>query len=663
MKSNTAIGTTKLGQRLPQLEGIKDLLITAKEISLFALLLNFYLLSLLVSTLTKKLQRWNFSWMGAFPDRVLLPIARLLSEIASWLDQSEKGSISQREIIHLAMRNIIAKKVRSLISIVGMAIGVATIVFLLSIGYGLQNLVISKIAKLNEMKQADVFPPTSSSVSIDDQVLAKLKDISVIDKVSPVISLVGRVNLNSSATDVVVYGVTTDYLKESSRELVKGRLFESNDIYTSLPTSKSEENQTGMVAGVTTATFGTEIKPVNFKIFPGEWVRVRSGPSINDRIIGYTKRVEGVRDGVEVWGGKYRTDNGAGEAGLDRSGNVLGRWIKASVPIWKKKVEGGGKTWQEGYFAEINIKIESSPSPGEVLGESIQTEGEIEKILLQATAPSQLKKKIISLPRETKKEVVINEALLRLLASKAEDLVGKEVKLKFIVVGNLMSDANSEEIESKFESYKVVGIISGQKNPVAWVPFIDLRRLGVDHYSQLRVIVKNKNVLAKAREQIEAMGYKTSSVVDTVARVKSLFGTVRIILFSLGMVALAVASLGMFNTLTVSLLERVREVGIMKAMGMKSREARDLFLTEAILMSFFGGILGIFLGSALGNAFGLILSAFSLFKGSGTIDISYLPLPFLLAIISLSLLVGFVTGIYPAKRSSRISALDALRYE
>src|SRR3990167_2725018 len=96
-----------------------------------------------------------------------------------------------------------------------------------------------------------------------------------------------------------------------------------------------------------------------------------------------------------------------------------------------------------------------------------------------------------------------------------------------------------------------------------------------------------------ARKQVEALGMKTSSVTDTVDQINRLFSTLRLILGLLGIVALSVASLGMFNTLTVSLLERTREVGMMKAIGMRSSEVRDLFLTESMTMGFFGGIGGL----------------------------------------------------------------------
>jgi len=242
------------------------------------------------------------------------------------------------------------------------------------------------------------------------------------------------------------------------------------------------------------------------------------------------------------------------------------------------------------------------------------------------------------------------------------EAVGKSFNVSFVVVGDLLAD-ETEKIESASSEYTIIGVIPEEKTPVFYVPFIDLRSLGVNNYSQVKLVVKDQAELAKVRHQVEAMGYVTRSVADTVDQINSLFATARTVLMLLGMVALSVAALGMFNTLTVSLLERTREVGLMKAMGMKSWEVQELFLTESMLMGFLGGLLGIIVGFITGKLVGMALSFFAIFKGVGYIDISYVPLSFVIVIIFLSLLVGIVTGIYPAKRATKISALNALRYE
>jgi len=273
-----------------------------------------------------------------------------------------------------------------------------------------------------------------------------------------------------------------------------------------------------------------------------------------------------------------------------------------------------------------------------------------------------LKIKTVVLDPSAKREAVVNRAMLSVLGINENDAPGQKFNSSFVVTSDLLSDGE-DKIESEPAEYVIVGVIPGDKTPIFYVPFIDLRSLGVVNFSQTTVVVKNEKELDKARKKVEAMGFATSSVVDTVNQINSLFATARTVLALLGAVALAVAALGMFNTLTVSLLERTREVGLMKAMGMKSSEVKELFLTESMTMGFFGGILGLALGFLGGKVISLILSTFAIFKGVGFIDVTHIPAIFVFLILFLSLFVGIGTGIYPAKRATKISALNALRYE
>jgi putative ABC transport system permease protein len=270
--------------------------------------------------------------------------------------------------------------------------------------------------------------------------------------------------------------------------------------------------------------------------------------------------------------------------------------------------------------------------------------------------------KTVQLSEDAEKQAIVNTAVLKVLGMKEDEAVGKKFNVSFVVVGDLLGDGE-EKVESAPVEYTIVGVIPDDKTPFLYVPFIDLRSLGIVNYSQVKLIVHDQAELVKVRRQAEAMGFTTRSVVDTVEQINSLFSTLRKVLVLLGMVALFVAALGMFNTLTVSLLERTREVGLMKAMGMRSSEVQELFLTESTVMGFFGGIFGVLIGFIAGKLLSLVLSLFSVFKGVGFIDISYIPIPFIFIVILLSLFVGIITGIYPSKRATKISALNALRYE
>jgi len=626
-------------------------------------------------------------------DNLRKPLSSLYNGFTKSLDINKGNTISRIDLIELALSNMKNKKSRTLITIGGMTLGIGAIVFLVSIGYGLQGLVLSRVARLDEMKQADISPQAGGKVKIDDKTIATFKDIPNVKDVLPLVAVVGRVNYQNSISDMAVFGVTSNYLKESAIKPVKGGIFDSNDLATTMP-------KTGEVAGLSIslerkdAQYRDKIQEVTFLITPQEWIRVRKEPSTDSEILGYTKRVEGEYPGEEVWGLSY-ADNEAGHSGLDEKEKLLGKWVKASVPLWKMEKcdnseidcsdgnfilirdASNQQVIKEGYLAEINLSIETANEP-KVLGLSDATpEEDISKeVTSQPTEmsgdwieleeesnlskPAEVKK--VALTDKALKKAVVNRAMLKILGITEDEAVDKKFSATFIITDDLLTEGQ-EKMESELTEYTIVGVIPEDRTPVFYVPLVDIRTLGISNFSQVKIIAKDEGSLGKIRDQIRALGYQTASVADTVKQVKNLFSTVRTILLIIGLVALAVASLGMFNTLTISLLERTREVGLMKAMGMKSTEVQELFLTESMIMGFYGGLAGIIAGFLAGKLLGIILSLFALFKGVGFIDVSLIPIPFVLVIIILSLFVGIGTGVFPAKRATKISALDALRYE
>lgn len=664
-------------------ETLRRLIATTYQMGTFVMLLMLYLTAKVVI----RLSNWKH-----FPKfikaKLQSPLSAFYTKTTKILDARRVGSISRVDLIELSIRNMKAKKTRTIVTIGGMMIGIGAIVFLVSIGYGLQQLVITRVARLEEMKQADVTPQAGGKLKITDKTLSDFKDITAVEMSLPLIAVVGRVNYQNSVSDMAAYGVTTDYLKQSAIKPVQGRIFDSNELVSEVPQT------TGEVAGVSTekAAFGEEIQNVDFTINPSAWIRVRESPATSAKVLGYTKRVEGSSSGKEVWGGSYESDNDAGKVGETEDGKSLGKWLKAPVLLWKEEkcdsqtqgdCEGGKyvvmrdednkQVQKEGYFAEINLSLAGvNVKQPQVLGVTSDATGSAKtttdtsvdwiEIASEAGIIAPPETKTVELAGNAKRQAVVNRAMLKVLGINETDAVGKKFNVSFVVVGDLLAD-EKEKVESASTEYTIVGVTPEERTPLFYVPFIDLRSLGITNYSQVKLVVKNQAELAKTRRQVEAMGYMTRSVADTVEQINSLFSTLRTVLMLLGMVALSVAALGMFNTLTVSLLERTREVGLMKAMGMKSSEVQELFLTESMIMGFFGGVLGIVVGVILGKLAGLVLSFFAIFKGVGFVDISYVPISFVLVIIFLSFLVGIVTGIYPAKRATKISALNALRYE
>ncbi len=560
-----------------------------------------------------------------------------ITKLQNTLDpQKNRSSISRSELIYLATQNMQQKKTRTKVTVGGMTIGIAAIVFLVSIGYGLQDLVINRVARLEEMRQVDVSVPPGSNLTINDKSLSDFKGMSKIKTVAPMIAIVAKASYQKSATDLVAYGVTRDYLDQSAISPVKGTIFDSNQVISSVTTSPPNAN---------TATSADEENiEVSITIDEGEWLRVRDQANPNAKLLGYTQYLGSSIEGKQVLGGSY----------LLEDGDINNTWIQAEVPIWEKQEDesyqkltndNGSQVTLSGYVATIGMSIEKIDRNLE----SIDTD-----VIYQD-------KKNTTSSNKTH-QVVVNRATLKILGIKEDEAIGKEFDISFIVTGELLADKN-EKIVSDAATHTIIGVTPDDKSPVLYVPFVDLRSLGLVNFSQVKLSVTNKDDLPKIRKEIEVMGYNTASVADTVSQINSLFSTIRTMLAILGMIALSVASLGMFNTLTISLLERTHEVGLMKAMGMKSSEIKDLFLAESIIMGSMGGVLGLITGYTAAKILEVIVSGYAMAKGVGYLNMVSIPFSFVLVIIILSLLVGFLTGLFPAKRATKISALNALRYE
>jgi ABC-type antimicrobial peptide transport system permease subunit len=529
-------------------------------------------------------------------------------------------------------------------------------------------MVVSKVTRLDELRQADLTPQLGSKNKLNDKILSDVAGFTGVDKVLPVISVVGSVIYNDSKSDVPVYAVTSGYLTDSAIKPLYGKIFESN----TLVSQNINEKEVPEVAGAQIDFVENKPDEVQFNIIPEEWVNVRQGSNAAAQLLGLTKRADSALFGTKTEGGDYITKEGTSR-----------EWIKSNYVIYEKDENGRyqEKESVEGFVATTNLVIEATIyHDSKVLGVSsidtdlLGTASETDFTIVESDDPNFVvipeemvetgdnKTKAVALSAEAVKQTVINTAAVELFGLAAEDAVGKKVNIAFTATSSVLG-TDSQKIETIPELYEIVAVIPDDKSPVMYVPFIDLKTAGIENYSQARLYAEKKDQLATIRKQAEALGFNTRSAVDTVARINSLFGTLRIILGIMGTVALIVASLGMFNTFTVSLLERTREVGLMKAMGMRSNEVQRLFLTEAMIMGFSGGTLGIFVGFLLGKLLDSVLTVLSVTKGQGALGITYIPLNFIVLIGVLSLLVGILTGIYPSTRAKKISALNALRYE
>ncbi|MCW1888611.1 MAG: ABC transporter permease [Candidatus Moranbacteria bacterium] len=254
-------------------------------------------------------------------------------------------------------------------------------------------------------------------------------------------------------------------------------------------------------------------------------------------------------------------------------------------------------------------------------------------------------------------------------------VLGAGVKETFFGTG----DAIGESITMRGEKYRVVGVLEGRGSAgffdldsLAYVPVETLQKkiLGVDYVQMISVQVKDISEeeqtvadivgLLRKRHDItnpDKDDFSVTSTKQVQETLNDVLGSLTILLLALTSITLVVGGVGIMNVMYVSVAERTSEIGLRKALGATSQMVLTQFLLEALIITLFGGIVGIILGvgatlalgvvfKALGFAFSLAFSWKSLLLGAG-----------------FSLLVGVVFGLAPAYRAAKLSPMEALRKE
>jgi putative ABC transport system permease protein len=143
----------------------------------------------------------------------------------------------------------------------------------------------------------------------------------------------------------------------------------------------------------------------------------------------------------------------------------------------------------------------------------------------------------------------------------------------------------------------------------------------------------------------------------------SIFSTVQLFLGGIAAISLLVAGIGIMNIMIVSLIERTREIGILKALGMKSRTVLTIFLGESVIIGLIGAVAGIVLGWILANVTARVLGS-GVFGGSGGFKITPLLTPeVLVGALAFGVGISVIFALYPAWRASKLKPVEALRYE
>lgn len=269
-----------------------------------------------------------------------------------------------------------------------------------------------------------------------------------------------------------------------------------------------------------------------------------------------------------------------------------------------------------------------------------------------------LKKGRFPVPEEIN-YLLLSEKTVSALGTTSDNLLNKKLNYKLIIPPVLGQQDNSDYI---YEA-TVIGIIANQKSAFAYVSGADAKLAGAESYSVLKVKADNKNDIIALRKKVENLGLKTIYVGDKLQEMNRFFGYFRLILGGFALIGVAIALFGMFNTLTVSLMERIKEISLLKILGSKEKIIFWMFALESLIFGLLGFLLGIVL-FLLSKA--IVLSFFSILAnrlGNTSVNIFDTPTILVVIVFLVTMLLGFLAGLFPARRALKVNPLDIQRFE
>ncbi len=255
-------------------------------------------------------------------------------------------------------------------------------------------------------------------------------------------------------------------------------------------------------------------------------------------------------------------------------------------------------------------------------------------------------------------------------------VLGAEVKKKLFGA----SDAVGEKMKIKDKSYRVIGVLEpkGQAaflnvDELAIIPYTTAQRYvsGTEHFGAIFVSAEDENGLDRAVADIKATlreihgiedpskdDFHVTTQADAIETVSLITDILTALLAAVAAISLVVGGIGIMNIMLVTVSERTREIGLRKALGATDGDVMFQFLLESVILTGLGGLVGVLLGASLAFLASVVLS--------NALDVEWVfafPVSGALLGLAVSSGVGLIFGLYPARKASQKSPMEALRYE
>jgi ABC-type antimicrobial peptide transport system permease subunit len=241
------------------------------------------------------------------------------------------------------------------------------------------------------------------------------------------------------------------------------------------------------------------------------------------------------------------------------------------------------------------------------------------------------------------------------------NLVPKTLKLK--IVGIVSSEPNRGFRQGRTPVFLPLALAEGLDMVQAGELWNTLRPSDTKTYVALIVRVGKSKAVSRVEDEIRKQGFSTFSILDASKGITRFFTFLDLFLGIFGSLALAVASLGIVNTLVMAILERRREIGIMKALGASDGDVKRIFFVEAGSMGVLGGALGAGLGWTIGRAINFATNIYLQRQDIKPEIFWVVPVWLVAAALGFSVFVSMFAGLYPASRAAKLDPVQALRHD
>jgi len=255
--------------------------------------------------------------------------------------------------------------------------------------------------------------------------------------------------------------------------------------------------------------------------------------------------------------------------------------------------------------------------------------------------------------------IIVSKSVLKLLGINPDQSLNEKMTASIKKDTAVVAEDNLVH-----KDYRIKGVLKDSAEAVIYVPLQSVAgEIDIEQYSKIKIKTVSDDKVSAARDRIIEKGFYVSSVSELVEQAKQVFKVVNIMLVLFGAVALIVSAIGMFNTMTIALLERTQEIGTMKALGAAKVDIWKMFLMESMIIGFMGGTGGLIIGFMFSQGLNFAINMLARNFGGLTVELFYFPVWFTVFIVVFSTVVGLITGFYPAKRAAKLNALEALRYK